>query len=157
MLTCKPVTVASSLKLWVVEVLNFICFVSLDSTELPLTVQKKRIKEKEEGSRRKTGLCQSFFFSLGTIKAHLKKMKLKCDTRDLPSLVLVCVSWCNAPMSTAKARFLLLNTPRHKHAVHDLGHNKYGSKVLPKGSEWRTQAAGGGGGPKPGAMQTQTS
>lgn len=28
-------------------------FVSLDSTELPLTVQKERIKEQEEGSREK--------------------------------------------------------------------------------------------------------
>lgn len=97
MLTCKPVIVASSLKLWVVEVLKFICFVSLDSTELPSTVQKKKIKEEEEGSGGKTGLCQSFFFFfLGRLKAHLKSW-VSNAIWDLPSLVLVHVSWCEAP------------------------------------------------------------
>lgn len=154
MLTCKPVIVASSLKLWVVEVLKFICFVSLDSTELPSTVQKKKIKEEEEGSGGKTGLCQSFFFFSGEVKSTSKELSLKCDMRSAQSGTGTCVLMWSS-MSAAEARFLPPNTPRHKHAVYDLEHNKYGSKISPKGSEWRTQAAGGGS--ERGAMQTQTS
>lgn len=63
-------------------------FVSLDSTELPLTVQKKRIKELEEGSREKRDYVRVFevavFFFLGRLKAH--RRRFKCDTSALPGL-----------------------------------------------------------------------
>lgn len=60
-------------------------FVSLDSTELPLTVQKKRIKELEEGSRENRIMSEclrvlSIF--LGRLKAH--RRRFKCDTSALP-------------------------------------------------------------------------
>lgn len=54
-------------------------FVSLDSTELPLTVQKKRIKELEEGSRENRimsgGLRLLSFFS-GEVKSTSKEIQM---------------------------------------------------------------------------------
>lgn len=62
-------------------------FVSLDSTELPLTVQKKRIKELEEGSREKQDYVRVFelavYFS-GEVKSTSKELRFKCDTSALP-------------------------------------------------------------------------
>lgn len=98
MFTCKLVTVASSLKLWVVEVLKFICFLSLDSTELPPTVQKKGKKRKKEarGNQDSARVLVFLLFS-GEVKSTSKELRLKYNKRDLPGLVLVRVSCCSAP------------------------------------------------------------
>lgn len=135
--TCDSCFKSETLSCWSTKI-HMLCFLGFYRT--PTDSTKEKDKRRGRRKRGKNRIVPELFSFSGEVKSTSKELRLKCDLRDLPSLVLVRVSWCDRGSLPPTKHS---QTQACCHAVHDFGHNKYGSKVLPKGSEWRTQAAGG--------------
>lgn len=138
--TCNSCFKSETLSCWSTKIL-MLCFLGFYRNSHRQYKSKGRRGRRKRGKIRIVPELWGFFLSFsGEVKSTSKELRLKYDVRDLAGPELGRVSWCGSLPSETRQ------------AVHDLGHDKYGSTLPPEGSEWRTRAAGGGG-PERGAMQ----